>query len=175
MRNKIGLLVFSFFFILVSQLTYGQPPKTKVALWKITKFTAEPSCYKKPEPGSPDFIYTIKAEFVASPRTFPSGDLVIERKYKSNYENTSKPELNISKATRTWTPGTSGDIDWDGDKVRITKVNNWSYRLTKSDCHVSHKVDGITPIKITLIAHTYSGLGKISTDMKLLVIEPCKK
>lgn len=162
-----------------AQFSYGQIPPVKpgIAIWKITKLIAKPSCYKKPEPGSPDFIYTIKAEFVASPSTLPPGDLIIEAKYVSNYETTTKPPLNISSATKTWTPGTSGDILWNGDKIRITKVNNWYFRLTKPDCHISHKVDGVTPVKITLMAHTYfgPGAGKTKIDIKTLLINPCKK
>lgn len=96
------VMVVAVSFLSFSQFFYEQipPPKPKIAIWKITRLIAEPSCYKKPEPGSPDFIYTIKAEFSASPGSLPPGDLIIEGKYESNYETTTKPPLNISSATK---------------------------------------------------------------------------
>lgn len=173
----VMVIILAIAFLSFAQFGYGQipPAKPKIAVWKITRLIAEPQCYRKPEPGSPDFIYTIKAEFVASPSLLSPGDLVIEGKYESNYETTTKPPLNISSATKTWTPGTSGDILWNGDKIRVTKVSKWCFRITKSDCHISYKVDGVTPVKITLMAHTYVGTVKKFTDTKTLVINPCKK
>ncbi len=82
--------------------------------------------------------------------------------------------MNLTNATRTWAPGTTGTLTWDGEPITVTKVSERDFKLVKPDCHLSWKVDEVTPLKITGIAHTYVGTMKKSTDTKLLTINPCK-
>ncbi len=183
-RTLLGILVLTvaITFLGNAQFSYGQPPKPgvpspkpkDVAIWKITKMAANPSCYKKPAKDAPDFIYEVRVEFKATRAALSPGDLVIEAKYVSNYETTTKPPLNLTDATRTWALGTAGTIAWGADTIKVTKVTQSHFILVKPDAHVSWKVDGVTPLKITGIAHTYVGTVKRSTDTKLLTINPCK-
>ncbi len=95
----ISVLVVALAFLGSVQFSYGQPqkpgvlfPKPKdVAIWKMTKLQAEPSCYRKPPMRGPDFIYKVTVEFKATPSSLLPGDLVINAKYESNYETTTKP------------------------------------------------------------------------------------
>lgn len=163
-------------FIGNASFSFGQSEKAKkdVANWKITYMKSEPACYKKPAQGAPDFIYTITVEFKAAPHSLPPGDLVIEATYVSNYETTAKPPLNLSEATRTWASGTTSTIAWGADNIKVTRVTAYHFILVKPDCHVSWKVDGVTPLKITGTSHTYAGTLKKFTDTKVLTIGPCK-
>ncbi len=114
----ISVLVVALAFLASVQFCYGQlskpgapfPKPKDFAIWKITKMEAEPKCYKKPAMRGPDFIYKVTVEFKGTPSSLLPGDLVIEGKYVSNYETTTKPPLNLTAATRTWTPGTTGTV-----------------------------------------------------------------
>ena len=150
------------------------PSKPYIAIWTITNMRAEPNCYKKPGKEASDFIYELEVEFSATPHSLLPGDLVIEAKYVSNYDKTVKAPMNVADATGAWSRGTTRDIVWGAEIVKITKVTPYHFILINPFCHVSSKVDGRTPLKITGIAHTFIRTGKIHSDRRVLRVNACK-
>jgi hypothetical protein len=148
--------------------------KRHIAIWTITSMRAKPNCYKRPAKEASDFIYELEVEFQATPHSLLPGDLVIEAKYVSNYETTVKAPMNVADATGTWSRGTTRDLVWGADIVKVTKVTPYHFALSIPFCHVSWKVDGRTPLKITGIAHTFTRTGKNHTDKRVLRVNPCK-
>ena len=145
----------------------------KTADWKITSLKADPKCYQTSPTSAQDFIYTILVEFKAVPASRAPGDLVVEAQYVSNIETVTKPPINLSELTRTWSSGASDIILWGGDKIEVRKVSQLHFMVKKPDCHIGPRVVGDT--KTIVKANTKDPSGMRLTDTKTLVFGPCQR